>query len=575
MPRETRECFNCHKTGHIARDCYQNPQNKHKNPRNNKKQATTRQQETSYHKAKVAEADGSPEKAFSAIQGNPKKCENRWYLDCGASSHMVRSKDLLLGYHHFKVPEPVALGDGHTVDALGYGECRLKVRKGPGKSGFITLHRVLYVPSLVCNLFSFRMYTADGYVVQVGHTRCWFKDAKGNLHGTGRLVGIMYQLDVLSSGSSEPESANVASSKEVDWDLWHQRFGHLNGAQLGSMISKGTVRDAEPPKGACTLSFCEGCVEGKMHQLPCPATNQIRSKHRLELIHTDVCGPFTPHSLGGSRYFVTFVDDYSRCCAVYSIRQKSQVLQKFKEFEALVCNETGERIVSVRSDWGGEYMSGEFQQYLKSQGIRHETSTPGKPQQNGVAERMNRTIEEMARTLFNESGLPRFLWAEAVTTAAYIRNRCVSRSFKADQTPYERWYGEKPSVGHLRVFGSAAYAHIPSSFRGKLDKKSVRMRLVGYSGSKGYRLYDPAKKQIFVRKDVVFNEGVFSEDDSVESQNDVKPTAVQVEFSDGTEPPAAGQETQPATAFQEPVGGDRHPQPHIHVQDTPSVGHHG
>ena len=163
----------------------------------------------------------------------------------------------------------------------------------------------------------------------------------------------------------------------------------------------------------------------------------------------------------------------------------------------------------LRSDNGGEYITGEFESYLKLKGIHHELTVPHTPEQNGVAERMNRTLIESARSMLAHAGLPHCYWAEAVSTAAYLKNHTVTTAFEKVATPYERWYGRKPNISNLRVFGCMAYAHIPDSQRTKLDKK---MRFVGYSiQSKGYRLLDEKTRNVVVRHDVVFNETDFGQ----------------------------------------------------------------
>jgi len=121
------------------------------------------------------------------------------------------------------------------------------------------------------------------------------------------------------------------------------------------------------------------------------------------LVHSDVCGPMQTESIGGSKYFVTFIDDYSRCSKVYFMKQKSEVLCKFKEFEKTFSNECRQRVTRLRTDNGGEYTSKEFQECLKAQGIHHETTVPHTPQQNGVAERKNRTLIEAARTMLSHA----------------------------------------------------------------------------------------------------------------------------------------------------------------------------
>ena len=215
------------------------------------------------------------------------------------------------------------------------------------------------------------------------------------------------------------------------------------------------------------------------------------------------------NSLCGSRYFVTFIDDKSRFTAVYFMKTKDQVLEKFKEYEAMVTNMTEKKIKILRSDNGGEYTSKEFSNYLKEKGIQHQLSVPRTPQQNGVAERMNRTIQETARSMMHNAEQDKKFWAEAVCTAVMIRNRSPTVSVD-NMTPYECFYGRKPDVSHFKVFGCKAYMHVPKENRKKWDSKTKKCIFVGYSiTSKGYRLYDPVSRKICVSRDVLFDEDEF------------------------------------------------------------------
>ena len=492
FPRRAVRCYGCGGLGHIRRFC-----RAEKRSGDNMEPA---------HKAKIAEAfegDG----VFAALTGpiQPSQVDT-WLVDSGASTHMTREKGLLLDYREFEKPEMVGLGDGKTVEAVGVGTVRMKMLSRVSNHTQCVFQHVLYVPRLACNLFLVRAAAAKGNTVKFGIGKCWIRDRDGKLKGMGTLVGKLYQLDC------EPvtvECVAVASQLKSGVDMWHQRFGHLNGQQLQRIAQKDLVTGVKIPQ-QMTLSFCEGCVEGKMHRAPFKPVGEIRSTRRLQLVHSDVCGPMQTESLGGRKYFVTFIDDYSRCCDVYFLKSKSEVFGKFKEFEASVTNESDRSIGTLRTDNGGEYLSGEFKEYLKSKGIRHELTVPHSPQQNGVAERMNRTLIESARTMIAHAGLPNSYWAEAVATAAYVRNRMPTTAIKNDQTPYERWYGRKPNVSHLRVFGCVAYAHVPDSERQKLDKKAVKLRFVGYAKmSKGYRLLDWKTEKIVTRRDVVFNETNF------------------------------------------------------------------
>ena len=166
---------------------------------------------------------------------------------------------------------------------------------------------------------------------------------------------------------------------------------------------------------------------------------------------------------------------------------------------------TKRKIRTLRTDNGGEYTSSQFEDYLKVEGIRHELTVPKSPQQNGVAERLNQTLVEMARSMLLNSKLPKKFWGEAISTAVYLKNRTPVKAL--NKTPFEVWHGKKSKVSHLRVFGSDAYAHVPRDERAKFDTKTRKCIMVGYgSVTKGYRLYDPTEGKIIHSRDVQFNE---------------------------------------------------------------------
>ena len=489
-------CYHCGQAGHFHRDC---PKRKQRN--------------NSEHKAKTVvgkppevKLDDHPrESAFATCTSASSKGlpqVDKWLVDSGASSHMTSNKKTLANFREFKKPEKVGLGDGHTVDAIGVGNVYIRMQLAKGESKEFVIHKVLYVPNLACNLFSVRTAASKGKSVKFIDDKCWIYNRAGDVCGMGSLVDKLYHLDCELVPS---ESVSVAFEKSRVIDLWHQRLGHPGKQRLSLTVNKQLVSGINVSKME-ELSFCEGCVEGKIHRQSFQPVGEIRSTEKLQLVHSDVCGPMSTDSIGGRKYFVTFTDDYSRCCSVYFIKHKYEVFEKFKEFETAITTSSGQRIRRLRTDNGGEYVSKEFENYLKSREIFHEFTVPHSPEQNGVAERMNRTLVESARSMLSHAGLSKSFWAEAIATAAYIRNRMPTAAIREDKTPYEKWYGRKPDVSNLRVFGCMAYAHIPESQRKKLDKKSEKLRFVGYSiQSKGYRLFDENQK-VIVRRDVVFNE---------------------------------------------------------------------
>ena len=258
------------------------------------------------------------------------------------------------------------------------------------------------------------------------------------------------------------------------------------------------------------------------------------SSYSLQLIHSDVVGSMQTESFGGHKYFVTFIDDLSRWCTVYFLKKKPEVFDKFREYEAIITNQCGQNIGTLCTDNGGEYLSRDFQAHLTSKGISHELTISHTPQQNGVAERMNRTLQESASMLAH-AGMPNGYWAEAIATAAYLRNRATTSVLQESKTSNEMWCEKKPNISHLQVFGCVAYAYVPDCERQKLDKKARKLRFGGYcKTSKGYRLYDQDMQRIFKSRDVIFNETDFAalaEKRKKEEALDIEPESCTVEES--------------------------------------------
>jgi hypothetical protein len=251
--------------------------------------------------------------------------------------------------------------------------------------------------------------------------------------------------------------------------------------------------------------ICRGCALGKNVKNPFSSRNN-RSKKILDLIHSDVCGSMPVKYLGGSIYYVIFIDDYSRKTWLYFLKTKDEVFNKFQEFKAEIENLTRKKIKTLRTDNGGEYTSKEFVSFCKSVGIRRELIFPHNPQQNGVAERKNRSIEETVKELMNDQGLSMYLWGEAAKTTIYVQNISPHRILK-DMTPEEGFLGKKPNVEHLRIFGFPSYIHIPKDKRKKLEPSGKKGVFVGYSeSSKAYIIYIQKQHKIKVSRYITFNE---------------------------------------------------------------------
>ena len=255
-------------------------------------------------------------------------------------------------------------------------------------------------------------------------------------------------------GETLDGEAAVASGSTESTMIWHRRLGHISERGLQILSKRGLL----PGIKFTSFEFCEDCLYGKQHRLPFSSSTS-RSNNCLDLIHADTCEA-PCESLGGCSYFVTFIDDFSRKVWVSMLKRKSDVFDKFQIFKNFVENQKGLKIKCLRTDNGGEFCSAEFNNFCRDHGIKRHLTVPGTPQQNGVAERMNRTLMERARSMMSSAKMAKRFWAEAVNTACYVVNRSPNTSLEL-KTPEEVWNGKPTDYFNLRVFGCVAYVWVP------------------------------------------------------------------------------------------------------------------
>ncbi|KAH9737203.1 Integrase catalytic domain-containing protein [Citrus sinensis] len=294
--------------------------------------------------------------------------------------------------------------------------------------------------------------------------------------------------------------------------LWHKRLGYISKQRMERLIKDGILHNLD----FSDFGTCVDCIKGKLTAKTRKERTQ-RSQQVLELVHTDICGPFTPIAIGGYKYFITFIDDFSRYGHVELLAEKSKSLSVFQAFKANVELQKGKQIKAVRSDRGGEYYGrydetgrnpGPFAKFLQECGIEAQYTMPGTPEQNGIAERRNRTLLDMVRCMLSNSTLPDFLWGEALRTAAYILNQVPSKS--VPKTPYELWSGKRPSLRHFHVWGCRAEVRPYNPQLRKLDPKTISGHFIGYCiGSRGSRFYCPSHTTKIIESD----RAIYFEDD--------------------------------------------------------------
>lgn len=496
-------CYNCLKPGHFARDC----------------------------REKI-------KRSLLATGSGVKTSKEQWVVDSGATNHCVSAESQLKSQVKI-IDETIEVADGRSVTVNKSGTAVIEA-----KTGNVCVKSAIHLPGLKSNLLSVSKATDTGHcVVFKGQGASVIKPTgpiiiPGPVIVTARKERGLYIVNERNNNNAALSVQNKNNNNTV---LWHRRWGHINYGSLYRMANQNYVKGMEGidkrPESDCVI-----CLKNKICEEPYPSAAVNSVNGILDRVHSDICGPFRTKSLCGALYFATFIDEHSRFCKVYALKSRADIGSAFKNFKTFVEKQTGRAVRCIRTDNAKEYVGGQFAEIVRECGIKHETSVARCPQQNGIAERKNRTLVEMARCLIDEAQLPEQLWAEAIQTANYLRNRSETRAVKG-VSPFEKFWGIKPSVGHLRVFGCEVVSLNKEPNRNKLKPKGKVCRFIGYSSSqKGYRILDE-NNRIFISRNVRFvDEAPFDERESEEVVVDVSPaTSIQ---PGSVEAPEGGEQSQ-------------------------------
>ena len=403
-----------------------------------------------------------------------------WLIDSGCTNHMTYNRELFRELDTSRVSR-VKIGNGQYIAVKESGTVAIE-----SFSGTKLIRNVLFVPDISQNLLSVGQLLEKGFKVFFEANQCLIKDSEGKDVFRAKMKGKSFALDPLE------EEQSVFSEAKINGEIWHKRVGHFNHTSVVDLQRKELVQGL--PQLEAKIPNCKTCQQGKQSRLPFKNATW-RAVEKLQLIHTDVAGPHRTPSLKGSRYFLIFIDDYSRMCWIYFLKFKSEVAGMFWKFKNLVETQSGQTIQALRSDNGKEYSSNQFNLFCDEAGIEHQLTAPYTPQQNGVSERKNRTIMEMARCLMFEKSLPKEYWVEAANTDVFLLNRLPTKAVEG-RTSFEAWYGFKPSLKNLRIFGCLCFVHVPQIKRDKLDKRAEPGIFVGCNTiSKAYRIFQPNIKK--------------------------------------------------------------------------------
>ena len=494
---ETRKCFNCNQRGHLAISCPE--------PKKSRYKSTTDVDK------KIAVVMNGPV-VLSCVKARKKRQTSTsipWIIDCAASMSISPVKSDFDNLRKTS-KHSAMLADSSKLSIKGVGNISLISGATP-----IFLNDVYYMPKLHSRVISAGALSRLGVKFVIEDSICTASKDDKELFRAQRLENNLFEVSDLQKCkpidvSIQDQHVAAMSTTEVT-NLWHERLGHPSYDSQKLMRDKGLVRGLENTVFSKPEVLCEACIDGKATRLPFAKKAMFRATTQLQLVFSDVCGPLPVTSKEGARYFAMFTDDFLRKTLVYLLRMKDKVFDAFKLWKPLVENEVEHKIKVLRTDNGGEYVNHAFESFLAVHGIKHQKTNVYTPQDNGVAERMNRTLLNITRTLLKKAQFSKNIWGEAVLTAAYLRNAWPTKSCEG-AVPCEVWSGRKPSVRHFRTYGCRAYATIPKQKRDKLDSRAKSGFLVGYADKcKGYRIWLPAENRVIVSRDVRFQENKFYE----------------------------------------------------------------
>ncbi|CAH9129275.1 unnamed protein product [Cuscuta epithymum] len=416
-----------------------------------------------------------------------------WFPDSGASAHMTPSEGILVNKFPYTGSHFVSVANGSQLSIANIGDIPLSSSSLP-----LVLKSVYHVPQIKFNLLSIQKLCADNNCIVIFDKNSFF--VKDKISGAVLLQapskGHLYPVSL-----SYPSSLAL-SSVSVPGVLWHRRLGHCGDSILHSLNKQKHISSSS--------SFSHDCIScrlGKSQRLPFSDASHSCFEP-LQLIHSDVWQSPVLSNLR-FKYYVCFIDDFSRFTRLYPMHRKDEVFTHFKNFKALVENLFTTRIKIFQSDGGGEFVNSNMQQFFNTHGIYFRKSCPDTPQQNGVAERKHKHLLELTRTMLLEASIPSTFWVDAILTAAYIINR-LPTPLLFGVSPYAKLFHKAPDYSFFRVFGCSCFPNIYATSSNKLSPRSVHCVFIGYaSGYKGYRCLEPKSGRVYISGHVRFIEDNF------------------------------------------------------------------
>ena len=455
-------CQVCGKQGHSAKKCY--------------------------HRFDVTyqQSSSSPQKHALIATHNEDK---NWHADTGATHHITHDlNNLNIQNEDYTGSDQVQVGNGQGLLISKTGNSLLHT-----SSHSFALNDILLVPQIYKNLLSVQKFCIDNHVFFEFHGHYFLVKAySGTILHRGHVSNGLYQF------TSQNHPPQALSSVRSSFDQWHRRLGHASSPVILQILKTNKL----PVDKTNMHHVCSDCQLAKCHALPFKTSNYV-SQTPLDLIFTDVWGPASVNSTTGARYYVSFIDNFSKFLWLFPMKLKSDVENIFLQFQAYVEKQFSHKIKAIQSDWGGEYRR--LHNYFQNVGIAHRIACPHTHQQIGTVERKHRHIVEVGLSLLSHSHLPQTYWEDAFNTATFLINRLPTPTLN-NISPYEKLYNRTPDFSFLRTFGCACWPNLRPYNKHKLDFRSKSCIFIGYSNNHhGYKCLDLSTGRIYISRHVIFD----------------------------------------------------------------------
>ncbi|GJR73813.1 putative ribonuclease H-like domain-containing protein [Tanacetum coccineum] len=420
-----------------------------------------------------------------------KTLKNKGIVDSRCSRHMTRNKAYLVEYQDYN-GGPVAFGG-----SKGY-----ITRKGKIRTGKLDFEDVSFVKELQhFNLFSVSQMCDKKNKVLFTDTECIVLSHDFKLPDENQVLlrvprqNNMYSFNLENIVPTRGLACLIGKATVDESNKWHRRLGHVNFKNLNKLVKGNLVRGL-PSKIFQNDHTCVACQKGKQHKASCKTKLVSSISQPLQLLHIDLFGPTSVRSINHKTYCLVITNDFSRFSWVLFLRTKDETSGILMDFIRQIENQLNQKVKTIRCDNGTEFKNMDIIELCGSKEIKREYSNARTPQQNGVAERKNRTLIEATRTMLADSFLPNTFWAEVVSTACYVLNKVLVTK-PQNKTPYEFITGKIPIISYIRPFGCHVTILNTIYHLSKFEEKSDEGFLVGYSlNSKAFRVYNLETKKV-------------------------------------------------------------------------------